>query len=100
MLDQEALVTILRRLTAQVEGDPNTGANFDDLSNVYVNKMLPAIQAFEITVTELDAIFKLSQNKTLDVYDDVTRELAERDGDSRMIAGIMLERRDRLFPTR
>ena len=97
MLDQDALVSVLRRLTLQVEGSTDTGANFDDLSDAYVAKMLPAIQAFEITVTELDAIFKLSQNKTPDVYDNVVLKLSERGGDSAVIAAEMTRRRDRVF---
>jgi transcriptional regulator len=97
LLDQPALVNVLKRLTAQVEGDANSGSNFEDLSDAYTSKMLPAIQAFEITVTNLDAIFKLSQNRDEASYDNVMEKLTERGGNSAAIAEMMLKRREKLF---
>ncbi len=97
LLDQKALVELLRRLTNQFENDPNSGANFEDLSDDYVAKMLPAIQAFEITVTDLDAIFKLSQNRDQESYDNIIAKLSERGGNSLAIADELARRRDRLF---
>jgi transcriptional regulator len=96
-LDQEALVELLRRLTNQFENDPNSGANFEDLAPDYVAKMLPAIQAFEITVTELDAIFKLSQNRDQVSYDNIIRHLEQRPDNSSMVAAEMKRRREKVF---
>jgi transcriptional regulator len=97
LLDQKALVELLSRLTAQIENDPSSGANFEDLSDDYVAKMLPAIQAFEIKVTDLDAIFKLSQNRDQESYDNIIANLSERGGYSLAIANELSRRRDRLF---
>ncbi len=97
LLDQKALVELLRRLTNQFENDPDSGANFEDLSDDYVAKMLPAIQAFEITVTDLDAIFKLSQNRDQASYDNIIAKLSERGGNSLAIANELSRRRDLLF---
>jgi len=97
LLDQNALVELLRRLTNQFENDPDSGANFDDLSDDYVAKMLPAIQAFEIEVTDLDAIFKLSQNRDQESYDNIIAKLSERGGNSLAIANELARRRDRIF---
>jgi transcriptional regulator len=98
MLDQDALVRVLTRLTAQVENDPNSGSNYEDLSDSYTSKMLPAIQAFEIRVTHLDAIFKLSQNRDEVSYDKVISKLSERGGSSGEISEIMSNRRSKVFP--
>ncbi|MEI8281123.1 MAG: FMN-binding negative transcriptional regulator [Armatimonadota bacterium] len=99
MLEQDALIQVLTRLTAQVENDPNSGANYVDLPDKYTSKMLPAIQAFEIRITHLDAIFKLSQNRDEAGYDNVIRKLSERGGSSAEIADIMANRRSKVFPT-
>ncbi len=99
MLDQASLVNVLTRLTAQVENDPNSGANYEDLSDSYTSKMLPAIQAFEIRVTHLDPIFKLSQNRDEAGYDSVIRKLSDRGGSSAEIAEIMAKRRCKVFPS-
>ena len=97
LLDQKALVELLRRLTNQFENDPNSGANFEDLADDYVAKMLPAIQAFEIEVDNIDAIFKLSQNRDQESYDNIIANLSERGGFSLAIADELARRRDRLF---
>ncbi len=96
-LDQSALPEVLRRLTNQFENDPESGANFEDLADDYVAKMLPAIQAFEITVTDLDAVFKLSQNRDAESYDNIISMLSERGGDSKTIAEELTKRRSKLF---
>ena len=97
LLDQPALIELLRRLTNQFENNPNSGANFEDLTEDYVAKMIPAIQAFEITVTDLDAIFKLSQNRDQESYDRIIEKLSDRGGNSKAIADELTRRRGKLF---
>jgi transcriptional regulator len=96
-LDQEGLINLLRRLTDQYENDPDSGSNFDDLEQGYVDKMVQAIQAFEITVSSLDAIFKLSQNRDEASYDNIIDKLSQREGYAPIVASIMEKRKPRLF---
>lgn len=98
LLDQPALIELLRRLTNQFENSPDSGANFEDLTEEYVAKMIPGIQAFEIAVTDLDAIFKLSQNRDQESYDRIIEELSSRGGNSKAIANELTRRRGKLFP--
>jgi transcriptional regulator len=96
-LDETGLVGLLRRLTALVDDDPHSGAQFDDLTPEYVAKMLPGIQAFEIVVRDLDAIFKLSQNRDEASYDNIIVKLREKGGNSGLIADQLARRRSRVF---
>ena len=98
MLDQDGLIEVLKRLTRLIEHDPNSKAQYEDLPEEYLSRLLPAIQAFKITVTNLDAIFKLSQNHTEENYDNIISKLLSRGGSSAEVAEIMVERRDRFFP--
>lgn len=51
----------IKELTEQYEA-PNSPSAFHHLSDDYINHHLKAIVGFEITVTELEGVFKLSQN--------------------------------------
>ena len=78
MLPQEDLIEILRTLKEDNEVDSE--ATYDNLSPEYLAKMLPAIEAFEIRVEKLDAVFKLSQNRDDASFSNVVRELDGRGG--------------------
>ncbi|MEQ1934504.1 MAG: FMN-binding negative transcriptional regulator [Fimbriimonadaceae bacterium] len=84
MLPEEELVKILRELKDFYEGGQSSW--FDKLSPEYLAKMLPAIQAFEIEVDRLQAVFKLSQNRDDASYANVIRNLSERGGASAEVA--------------
>ncbi len=98
MIDQDGLINVLTRLTRMIDHDPNVKAQYVDLPEDYVSRLLPAIQAFTITVTNLDAIFKLSQNHTEENYDNIISKLGTRGRDSAEISEIMAARRERFFP--
>jgi transcriptional regulator len=97
-LDNDGLINLLRKLTNRYENDPESGSNFEDLDSEYIDKMVSAIQAFEVCVTNLDATFKLSQNRDLESYDNIIEKLLERGGDSANIAEELKRRRSRVFP--
>ena len=96
-LGQDGLIELLRRLTNQFEDNPNSGANFEDLEPDYIEKMVTAIEAFEIEVTDMYATFKLSQNRDEASYDNIIDQLGKREGDSLAIAKELTRRRDRVF---
>src|SRR5262249_15865780 len=63
-LDEEALVGLLKKLSLHFEkGDTHSSTIYDNLPSDYKEKLIKAIVAFELEVTELDNVFKLSQNR-------------------------------------
>ncbi|MEP4598092.1 MAG: hypothetical protein ABJZ92_17920, partial [Cyclobacteriaceae bacterium] len=61
--------------------------------------IMKAIVAFEIEVTALDNVFKLSQDRDEQSYHNIIKKLRERgDADSDAIADEMEQRADLLFP--
>lgn len=94
----EELKHLLQRLTNHFENDPNSPSNYEQLPEEYVNGFLKAITGFEIAVTQLDHVFKLSQNRDEKSYDNIIHQLAKQEGDARIIAAIMKERKSKVFP--
>lgn len=56
------------------------------------------IVAFEITVTGIDTVFKLSRDRDRESYLNIIERLKTRDEDGRRIALEMEKRMARLFP--
>lgn len=96
-LQQNDLIDILRATTTRFEGAPNTPGAFDTLPEEYVQRMAKAIVGFEITVTQLDAIFKLSQNRDEASYHNIIGKLSEGTADAQYIAAEMQQRTTQLF---
>lgn len=94
-LGQEDLVALLRELKDGFEGQ---AGHFDSLSTEYVARLLPAIQAFELTVEKIEAVFKLSQNRDDDSFAEVVRQLDLRGGESSAVALEMRRCRPHLGP--
>jgi transcriptional regulator len=88
---------ILKRTTSHFENNPYSGANFDDLPREYVDKMVKAIVAFEIEVTEMDNVFKLSQNRDEKSFHNIVEKLEAQNEDGRRVAEEMKKRTSRLF---
>jgi len=96
-LDEAALLAVLQRTTDHFENNPNSGANFKDLPNEYVERMAKAIVAFEIEVKGVENVFKLSQNRDEKSYDNIIEKLDSQDDAGRQIASEMKKRRQELF---
>lgn len=62
-LDEAALLNLLTKLTKHFENNEQSPALVEKMKPEYIQPMLKAIVAFEINVTALDHVFKLSQNK-------------------------------------
>lgn len=84
--DEKALRAILQRTTDYFEANPESGSNYHDLSEEYINRLIPAIVAFEIEVTQLDATFKLSQNRDEKSFQQIMEKLKEQGGDAEKVA--------------
>jgi transcriptional regulator len=59
--DEAGTLEAIRSITNKYEGN-GSAASFDKLPHEYVAKLINAIVGFEIEVTELNNVFKLSQN--------------------------------------
>ncbi len=90
----DALRDILQRTTSLFE-KKDSPALMEKMPEDYIQSNMKAIAAFEIAVTDLQATFKLSQNKDRGTRENIIKEL-ENTGDphARDIAGEMLKRLD------
>lgn len=96
-LPEDALLQILEQTTTHFEKDSQSPASFENLPQEYVRRLAKAIVGFEIEVTELDHVFKLSQNRDQESYSNIIHHLEKGDADAQTIACEMQKRRSRLF---
>lgn len=98
--DTNELRNVLRRLTLHYENN-NTGSTtvFDNLPAEYTESMMKAIVPFEIEINDLRHIFKLSQNRDEESYDNIIKELKQKNSDAQAIAAIMEKRKSKVFPS-
>jgi len=96
--NKEDLVAILKRLTLHYENNnPESSTVFDNLSPSYTEPLMKAIVAFEIELTSIENVFKLSQNRDEKSYDNIIAKLKQGDSDAKAIAEIMERRKSKLF---
>lgn len=91
-LDEQQLIGILKETTGHFENNPYSKASFDQLNEEYVQKLVKAIIGFEIEVDQIDNVFKLSQNRDEESYQNIIRELEKQDPQAREIAEEMKTR--------
>jgi transcriptional regulator len=98
MTDSE-LVRFMRKLTLKFEsGNEQSPTFFDNLPELFINKMMPAIVGVELKVERLENVFKLSQNRDEKSYENIISKLEERGGNSALISKEMKKRQLELFP--
>ncbi len=98
--DFNELSYVLQRLSLHYEnGNTASSTVFDNLPDEYTERMMKAIVPFEMEITELKHIFKLSQNRDEQSYDNIIQQLKQKDGDAKMIAAIMEKRKSKVFPS-
>lgn len=96
--NDEELIAILKRLTLHYEnGNTSSTTVFDNLPAEYTARIMKAIVAFEIEVTSLEHVFKLSQDRDEKSYDNIVGKLKEQDGDAKEIATTMENRKSKVF---
>jgi transcriptional regulator len=97
---ENALIELLKKLSLQFENNDTTSSTvYDNLPVEYKEKLVKAILAFEIEVTELDNVYKLSQNRDEKSYDNIIEQLRKQDGDAKEIGDLMQSRRSKVFPS-
>jgi len=97
--DEKELIDILKRLTLHYEnGNTASTTVFDNLPAEYTGRLIKAIVAFEIEVTSMDHVFKLSQDRDEKSYDNIIVELKKQGGDAKEIGELMKKRKSKVFP--
>lgn len=98
MTDDE-LIMFMRKLTLKFEkGNKHSLTFYDNLPKKFLSKMMPAIVGFEIKAENIENVFKLSQNRDEESYNNIISKLEVQGGDSALIALEMKKRRAELFP--
>jgi transcriptional regulator len=94
----EDLVAILKRLTLHYENN-NTASTtiFDNLPSEYTGRLMKAIIAFEVEITSIENVFKLSQNRDEKSFHNIMGKLNEQGNDGKFIAEEMKKRQQQLF---
>ncbi len=96
-LNDAELLEVLKRTTSHFENDPHSPSLVEKMTDDYVAKNMKAIVAFEVEVTKLDAVFKLSQNRNEKDYDHISHQLKEKGGEAAEVAKMMEERKSKVF---
>ena len=95
---QDDLIAILKRLTLHYENN-NTASTtvFDNLPSEYTEPLMKAIIAFEVEITSIENVFKLSQNRDEKSFHNIMAKLQEQGSDGQFIANEMKKRQQQLF---
>lgn len=95
-LDDEALYNMLQELTNHYESKEQSPAAFENLPKDYVERLSKAIVAFEIKVSSLEHVFKLSQNKDAVSYNNIIQQLNNGNASEQFIANEMIKTKSNL----
>jgi predicted FMN-binding regulatory protein PaiB len=95
--DNAALVKHLEELKNRFETSPDH--RFSSLPSGYVDALLPLIECFDIVVSDLKCIFKLSQNRRMEEFDRTVHNLRVQGGKSALVAEEMQMRREKYYPS-
>ncbi len=99
-LDEKGLEDALRKLTLHYENeDKDSTTVFDNLPHDYRSSLMKAIVAFEIEVSSVEHVFKLSQNRDEESYHHIAEKLKAGDADATAIAEMMEARKSKVFPS-
>lgn len=98
-MEEEAFTHFLKKLSLHFENYNSASSTaYDNLPQDYLDKLRKAIVGFEIDVSELDNVHKLSQNRDEKSYDNIINELEKGNEDSRKIGELMEKRKTKVFP--
>jgi transcriptional regulator len=93
------MADVLRKTSLHFENYNQASTTaFDNLPAEFKQRVMHAIVAFQIEVTEIDTVFKLSQDRDARSYRNIIGKLKEQDEDGRVIAAEMEKRFNQVFP--
>jgi transcriptional regulator len=85
-LDDEGLYELLVNLTNHFEGSPHSPSSVKAMDEIYVRNHMKAVVAFEIEVTNLQHVFKWSQNKTEQEKSRIIDQLSKGEINQQLLA--------------
>lgn len=98
-LADTALADVLRKISLHFENYNQASSTvYDNLSPELIQRVIPYLVAFEIEITDIDAVFKLSQDRDYESYQNIIAKLKQQDEAGRVIAAEMENRITQVFP--
>lgn len=98
-LGDNELEDVLRKTSLYFENFNQTSSTiFDNLPAEFIQRAVPYIVAFEIEITEMDTVFKLSQDRDYESYKNIIAKLKQQDEAGQVIAAEMENRIHQVFP--
>jgi transcriptional regulator len=98
IIDGDQLYNSLKHLVDKYEKHSAKPVTMESLSPDYVKRAMLGIVGFEISITKMEASFKLSQNRDEVNYNNIIHELEKREDDqSSQVAKAMKRNSDSLF---
>jgi predicted FMN-binding regulatory protein PaiB len=94
--DGDTLLEHLRELKDRFEISPDY--KFSSLPADYIDALVPMIECIDIVVSDIQCIFKLSQNRSVEEFDRTVEKLKQEGGKSALVAGEMQARREQYYP--
>ena len=98
-LGDKELKDALRMVSLHFENyNESSSTVFDNLAPELIERIIPYIVAFEIEISSLDTVFKLSQDRDYVSYKNIIAKLQQQDEAGKVIAEEMQKRIHQLFP--
>ena len=99
-LDDEGLIDMLQKTTLHFEKyNKESQTIYDNLSTEFTARLMKAIVAFEIEIKELDTVFKLSQDRDAESYQNIIGKLREQNDEAGLVIADEMEKRTKeVFP--
>lgn len=99
ILGDEALEDVLRLTSLHFEGyNAASPTTFDHVPEDFKRRVMNMIVAFEVEIEEMDTVFKLSQDRDWESYQNIMVQLRKQGEDGQVIAAEMEKRIGRVFP--
>jgi len=99
-MSEEGLITFLKKLTLHYENYNRSATPvYENLPEDYTSRLIKGIIGFEMEVTSLENVYKLSQTRDEKSYDSIVNELKQKGDGENEIAAMMEERKKKLFPS-
>lgn len=90
--DEEDTLKIIEELTNQYEGTESEGA-FKNLPTEYIQKLVKAIIGFTINISEVENVYKLSQNHEIENRRNIIAQLFQRGDEKSFLIAKEMESR-------
>ena len=91
--DETHLRNLLTELTLHFEKDPESPTQVKNLSEEYMQQNMKAIYSFDMVVTDLQHVFKLSQNRDEESHANIKSELEKGDAPCKYMAAAMARKK-------